>query len=229
MSSAHDVTLLLKAWGEGDQKALEKLTPLVYQELHRAAHRHLARERLGHTLQTTELVNEAYVRLVNVRGVSWQDRAHFFAMSSRLIRRVLTDAARSKRSFKRGGNSRHVVFDEALLVSQEPRADLIALDDALNDLAAIDPRKSEVVELRFFGGLSVEETAEVLKVSPETIKRDWRLAKAWLVRELRREHAPESSQVIDSMVDPVPGAVLGSGSSGATFIDRSPLRRPPAD
>ena len=183
---APDVTQLLKAWSEGDEQALEKLTPLVYQELYRRAHWHMAREHPGHTLQTTALVNEIYLRLVDLHGVSWRDRAHFFAMSSRLIRRVLIDAARSKGSLKRGGDSPHVTFDEALLVSHEPRADLVALDDALTALAAIDQRKSQVVELRFFGGLGVDETADVLKVSPETVKRDWKLAKAWLLCELRQ-------------------------------------------
>ena len=146
----------------------------------------MAREHPGHTLQTTALVNEIYVRLVDLHGVSWRDRAHFFAMSSRLIRRVLIDAARARASLKRGGGSPHVMLDEELLVSREPRADLVALDDALNALAAIDQRKSQVVELRFFGGLGVDETAEVLKVSPETVKRDWKLAKAWLLRELKQ-------------------------------------------
>jgi RNA polymerase sigma factor (TIGR02999 family) len=181
-----DVTQLLRAWSEGDQEALEKLTPLVYRELHLRAHRQMARERPGQTLQTTALVNEIYLQLIDLRGVSWRDRAHFFALSSRLIRRVLIDAARAKASLKRGAQSPHTVLDENLLVSLEPRADVVALDDALTALAAIDQRKSEVVELRFFGGLGIEETAEVLRVSPETVKRDWRLAKAWLRRELRR-------------------------------------------
>ena len=180
-----DVTQLLRAWSGGDQQALEKLTPLVYQELHRRAHRQMAQERSGQTLQTTALVNEIYVQLIDLRGVSWRDRAHFFALSSRLIRRVLIDAARSRASLKRGAGSPHVAFDENMLVSTEPRADVVALDDALTALAAFDERKSHVVELRFFGGLGIEETAEVLKVSPETVKRDWRLAKAWLRRELR--------------------------------------------
>jgi RNA polymerase sigma factor (TIGR02999 family) len=180
-----EVTQLLRAWSEGDQQALEKLTPLVYAELHRRAHWQMAHERSGQTLQTTALVNEIYLQLIDLRGVSWRDRAHFFALSSRLIRRVLIDAARAKAAHKRGGGSPHVELDENLLVSQEPRADVIALDDALIALAAIDERKSQVVELRFFGGLGIEETAEVLKVSPETVKRDWKLAKAWLRRELR--------------------------------------------
>jgi RNA polymerase sigma factor (TIGR02999 family) len=179
------VTQLLRAWSEGDSQALERLTPLVYQELYRRAHWHMARERSGQTLQTTALVNEIYVRMVDLREVSWRDRAHFFAISSRLIRRVLIDAARSKGALKRGADAPHVVLDEAL-VSIERGPELVALDDALTALARLDERKSRVVELRFFGGLGVEETAEVLKVSPETIKRDWKLAKAWLRREMRR-------------------------------------------
>jgi len=185
----HDVTQLLRAWSEGDQQALEKLTPLVYAELHRRAHWQMANERSGQTLQTTALVNEIYVQLIDLRGVTWRDRAHFFALSSRLIRRVLIDAARAKAAQKRGGQASHIELDENVLVSQEPRADVIALDDALTALAAIDERKSQVVELRFFGGLGIEETAEVLKVSPETVKRDWKLAKAWLRRELRNSTA----------------------------------------
>jgi RNA polymerase sigma factor (TIGR02999 family) len=181
-----DVTRLLRAWSEGDPHALEELTPLVYRELHRRAHWHMARERSGHLLQTTALVNEIYVRMVDIRGVSWRDRAHFFAISSKLIRRVLIDAARAKGAQKRGGAVASLPLDEGLAVSDEPRADLLALDDALTALAAIDGRKSQVVELRFFGGLGVEETADVLKVSPETVKRDWRLAKAWLRRELKQ-------------------------------------------
>ena len=184
-ASTRDVTQLLRAWSEGDQLALEKLTPLVYQELHRRAHRQMAQERPGQILQTTAIVNEIYVQLIDLRGVSWRDRAHFFALASRLIRHVLIDAARSKGSLKRGAGSPHVALDENMLVSAEPLADIVALDEALTALGAVDQRKSQVVELRFFGGLGIEETAEVLKVSPETVKRDWRLAKAWLRRELR--------------------------------------------
>jgi RNA polymerase sigma factor (TIGR02999 family) len=184
-AQVRDVTQLLRAWSEGDQEALAKLTPLVYRELHRRAHRQMAQERAGHTLQTTALVNEIFVQLIDLRGVSWRDRAHFFALSSRLIRRVLVDAARARASLKRGAGAAHVEYDENLVVSTEPRADVMALDEALTALAVLDRRKSEVVELRFFGGLGIEETAEVLKVSPETVKRDWRLAKAWLRRELR--------------------------------------------
>ena len=179
-----DVTQLLRAWSEGDQLALEKLTPLVYQELHRRAHRQMAQERPGQILQTTAIVNEIYVQLIDLRGVSWRDRAHFFALSSRLIRHVLIDAARSKGSLKRGAGSPHVSLDENVLVSTEPLADVVALDEALTALGAVDQRKSQVVELRFFGGLSIEETAGALNVSVGTVKRDWRLAKAWLAREL---------------------------------------------
>ena len=179
-----DLTLLLRAWSEGNTDALAQLTPLVYQELYRRARWHMTRENPGHTLQATALVNEIYVRMIDMRRVSWRDRAHFFAMSSRLIREILIDAARARRAAKRGGDSPHVAIDEALLVSEEPRADVVALDDALTRLAAVDLRKSQVVELRFFGGLDIQETAEVLHVSPETVKRDWKLAKAWLLREL---------------------------------------------
>lgn len=185
MDQPQDVTQLLRAWSAGDSQALDKLTPLVYEELHRRAHWHMARERPGQTLQTTALVNETYVRLVDLRDVSWRDRAHFFALASRLIRRVLIDAARARRSLKRGGGAPETAFDETLIVSTEPRADLLALDEALTALAVVDQRKSQVVELRFFGGLTVDEAADVLHVSAETVKRDWKLAKAWLRRELK--------------------------------------------
>jgi RNA polymerase sigma-70 factor, ECF subfamily len=183
-SYEHDVTELLRAWSEGDEGALAKLTPLVYDHLHRVAHNYMAQEAHGHTLQTTALINEAYLRLIDARRVSWQNRAHFFAMCAKLMRQILTDLARSRLSERRGGEAQHLSLDESLTVSGEPPADLVALDEALDRLAGVDPRKSQVVELRFFGGLSVEETAEVLKVSPETVKRDWRLARSWLVREL---------------------------------------------
>jgi RNA polymerase sigma factor (TIGR02999 family) len=188
-SATDDVTRLLRAWSGGDEKALEKLTALVYDELRRAAHRYMVRERPGHTLQTTALVNEVYLRLVDLREVTWQDRAHFLAVCARLMRRVLTDFARARASRKRGGGSPHMVLDEGQLAAGAPPPDLAALDDSLNALAAIDPRKSQVVELRFFGGLDVEETAEVLKVSRETVKRDWRLAKAWLLREMTAQRS----------------------------------------
>jgi RNA polymerase sigma factor (TIGR02999 family) len=180
-----EITQLLRAWSAGASQALDKLTPLVYEELHRRAHWHMARERAGQTLQTTALVNETYVRLVDLRDVSWRDRAHFFALASRLIRRVLIDAARARASLKRGGGATELPLDETFLVSNEPRADLLALDDALNALDAVDPRKAQVVELRFFGGLTTDEAADVLHVSAETVKRDWKLAKAWLRRELK--------------------------------------------
>ena len=185
--AAHEITQLLRAWSGGDEKALEKLMPLVFEDLHRAAHRYMAQERPGHLLQTTALVNEVYFRLVDFRKMTWQDRAHFFAVCGRLMRRVLTDFARSRGYLKRGGDSPHVALNEALVVSREPPVDLTALDDGMKALAAFDPRKSQVVELRFFGGLSVEETAEVLKVSPETVKRDWGLARVWLLREMSGE------------------------------------------
>jgi RNA polymerase sigma-70 factor (ECF subfamily) len=157
----------------------------VYEELHRRARHYVGRERPGHTIQTTALINEVYLRLVDFRGVTWQDRAHFLAVCARMMRRILTDFARARHFQKRGGSAQQVSFDEQMIVSSEPPADLVALDDALNGLAGFDQRKCQVVELRFFGGLSVQETAEVLKVSEETVKRDWRLAKMWLLREMR--------------------------------------------
>jgi RNA polymerase sigma-70 factor, ECF subfamily len=186
-SSRHAVTGLLLAWSRGEQAALDKLVPLVYAELRRIAHRYMNRERRGHPLQTTELVNEAYLRLIDANQVRWQDRAHFFAISANLMRRILVDLARSQGYLKRGGGAHRATFDEANFKSPEPGPDLVALDDALEALAARDARKSRMVELRFFGGLSVEETAEVLKVSPDTVHRDWRLAKAWLAREMGKE------------------------------------------
>jgi RNA polymerase sigma factor (TIGR02999 family) len=182
-----EVTQLLRAWGEGDQEALEKLTPLVYNELHRLAHQYMTREKPGHTLQSSALVNELYLRLVDIPPMAWQNRAHFFAVSAQMMRRILTDFARSQHYLKRGGEVQHVPLDQALVVSREPDVDVVALDEALDRLAVLDPRKSQVVELRFFGGLDVEETAEVLEVSAETVKRDWRFAKAWLLRALSGE------------------------------------------
>jgi len=179
-----EVTQLLKACGHGDEGALGRLIPLVQQELHRLAHCYMSREKPDHTLQTTVLVNEVYLRLVDIAQVSWQDRAHFFAIAARMMRRILTDFARSRNYQKRGGAVLHVSFDEALAVSKERDAEIMAIDEALVALAAVDARKSQVVELRFFGGLSVDETAEVLKVSPETVKRDWRFARSWLHRAL---------------------------------------------
>jgi RNA polymerase sigma-70 factor (ECF subfamily) len=182
--STHEVTQLLKAWTTGDEQALQKLTPLVYEQLRRVAQHHMAGQRPGHILQTTALVNEVYLQLLDCGQMNWQDRAHFFAMSAQLMRRILIDFARSRGSQKRGGDVLHVSLDEAPSVCKEPDPNLLALDDALKALATVDERKSKVVELRFFGGLSVEETAAVLKVSPETVMRDWRLAKLWLLREL---------------------------------------------
>jgi RNA polymerase sigma-70 factor (ECF subfamily) len=184
-ASSHEVTGLLLAWGSGDEKALQQLTPLVYEQLRSAARRYMARERTGHTLQTTALIHETYLRLVDVRQVKWQNRAHFLAMCAQLMRRVLIDFARSRSYQKRGGQAQHVNFDEALLVTAQPDFNLVALDDALSRLARVDARKSRVVELRFFGGLGVKETAEVMKVSADTVMRDWKLAKVWLLRELR--------------------------------------------
>jgi RNA polymerase sigma-70 factor, ECF subfamily len=178
------ITELLKAWGNGDEQALERLTPLVYDELRRVARRYMAQERASHTLQATALVNEVYLRLVDVQGVSWQNRAHFFAICARTMRRILIGFARSRHFQKRGRSAVSVTFNDALAVLRRPTVDLMVLDDALNGLAKLDSRKSQVVELRFFGGLNVEETAEVLKVSAETVMRDWKFAKVWLAREL---------------------------------------------
>ncbi len=180
------ITDLLLAWNGGDKQALEQLVPLVHAELHRLAHFHMVRERADHPLQTTALVNEAYLRLVDLSRVRWQDRAHFFAVSAQVMRRILVDVARARQKLKRGAGAMHVSLDEALIVSHAPSPALLALDDALDALAQVDPRKSRVVELRFFGGLSVEETAEALNVSAITVMRDWSLAKTWLLRELVR-------------------------------------------
>ena len=184
------VTVLLKAWASGDPAALDRLTPLVYDELRRMARRYMRNERGGNTLQTTALVNEAYLRLVDVHNVVWNDRAHFFAVSAQMMRRILVDAARARGSAKRGGllkraqHSTAINLDEIPDVNSNRAAELIAIDDALERLAEFDPRKARVIELRFFGGLSVEETAEVLKLSPQSVMRDWKLAKAWLTRDL---------------------------------------------
>jgi RNA polymerase sigma-70 factor (ECF subfamily) len=182
-----EITALLKAWRKGDEQALEKLTPRVYRELHQAARRCMKGERDGHTLQTTALINELYLRLTDLKGIDWQNRAHFLAVCARQMRRILTDEARARQSHKRGGGAQPVSLDVALVVCPDSREDLLAVDDALNELAKTDERKSQVVELKFYGGLTVEETAAVLKVSPETVVRDWRLAKAWLLRELSQE------------------------------------------
>ncbi len=182
--SQQNVTELLRVWSQGDKSALEKLIPLFHKELRRLAHVYMARERPDHTLQTTARVNEAYLRLSDCRQVSWQNRAHFLAISAKLMRQILVDFARSRQYLKRRGRVHQVSLDEALLVSQERGQDVVGVDEALKALAAVDTRKSQVVELRFFGGLTVKETAEVLKVSTATVLRDWRLAKLWLFREL---------------------------------------------
>ena len=178
------MTNLLRAWSAGDQQAFDQLTEIVYDDLHRLAHHYLARERTGHTMQTTDLIDEVFVRLVKTAGLSWHDRTHFFALSAQVVRRVLTDHARARHTLKRGGGTKVRSLDESLTVSADPPIDHVALNDALDKLAKVDPRKARVVDLRFYGGLSVEDTAAVLKVSLETVLRDWRLAKAWLWREL---------------------------------------------
>ncbi|HEY6244527.1 MAG TPA: sigma-70 family RNA polymerase sigma factor [Pyrinomonadaceae bacterium] len=184
----NDVTQLLVAWGNGDQAARDELMPLVYAELHRLAHRHIKKERPGHTLQTSALVNEAFVRLVDQRDVHWQSRAHFFGIAAQMMRRILVDYARKRRFAKRGGDQLQVSLNEELVAANQRSADVVLLDDALTQLAEIDERKSKVVELKFFGGLSIEETAEALDVSPGTVMRDWTLAKAWLRRAMSRSN-----------------------------------------
>jgi RNA polymerase sigma factor (TIGR02999 family) len=181
-------TALLLAWNRGESDALDELMPLVYEELRRLAARYMKGERQHHTLDATALVNEAYLRLIDVQKVQWTNRAHFFAMAARLMRRILVDSARSRGYQKRGAGAPMLSLDEALIVPTEPEADLVALDDALTALAAVDERKSQVVEMRFFGGLSIEETAEALHVSRDTVKRDWKMAKLWLLRELGGTH-----------------------------------------
>jgi RNA polymerase sigma-70 factor (ECF subfamily) len=188
----HEITQLLQAWRQGDERALDRLTPQVYRELHRAARRCIARERNGHTLQTTALINELYLRLSDLKLIDWQNRAHFFALCARQMRRILIDQARARRSHKRGDGAVAISLDDVLATSPQPTADLVAVDEALDQLAKVDERKSQVVVLRFFGGLSVEETGEVLKVSPDTVARDWRLAKAWLRRELSGKKSDEA-------------------------------------
>jgi RNA polymerase sigma-70 factor (ECF subfamily) len=188
----HEITGLLVAWGGGDKSALDRLMPLVYDELRRLAHRYMSRERPGNTLQTTALVNEAYVRLVNWKEVRWENRAHFFAVSAQMMRRILVDFARDKQYLKRGGGALRVSLSEAAALTECRAAELVALDEALTALTKQDERKGKVVEMRFFGGLSVKEVGEVLKVSEETVMRDWRLAKVWLLRELGREAVSEN-------------------------------------
>ena len=186
MRSSKEITQLLIAWGDGDQSALEELAPLVHSELHRLAHHYMSRERPGHTLQTSALINEAYIRLINWKNVRWQNRSHFFAVSAQLMRRILVDFARDRQYLKRGGDALQVSLAEAAALTVERSHDLLALDEALTALTDLDPRKGQMVEMRFFGGLTVEEVAEVLKISEETVIRDWRLAKVWLMRELGR-------------------------------------------
>ncbi|HEY9405613.1 MAG TPA: sigma-70 family RNA polymerase sigma factor [Pyrinomonadaceae bacterium] len=189
--SAHEVTELLQAWSAGDREALERLTPIVHAELHRIAKRYISRERPGHTLQTTALVNEAYVRLIDWKNVRWQNRAHFFGVSAQLMRRILVDFAR-RRPHLKNVEIRHVAMDEAFIVPAQRDADLVALDEALTALAEIDERKARIVELRFFGGLSFEEAAEVMNLSKITIVREWNKAKVWLFRELSLKAGDES-------------------------------------
>lgn len=188
--SPKEITRLLVAWGRGDESAFAELAPLVHAELHRLAHLYMSRERPDHTLQTSALVNEAYIRLVDWKNVRWQNRAHFFAVSAQFMRRILVDFARDRNSLKRSGGAR-VSLTEAAAFAMERDADLVALDEALIALAKVDPRKSRVVEMRFFGGLSVKEVGEVLRVSEETVLRDWRLAKVWLLRELDKTETGE--------------------------------------
>ena len=195
LPSTHEVTQLLRAWSAGDERALEKLTPLVYEQLHRVAQRYMAGQRPDHTLQTTALVNEVYLRLVDCEQVRWQDRAHFFAVSSQLMRRILVDFARSRGYQKRGGAIPHISLEEAPTVCCEPDANLMALDDALNQLAQRDPQQVRIVELRYFAGLTVEETAAVLDISPATVKRDWSMARAWLSRQIKRGEGGNKGRV----------------------------------
>jgi RNA polymerase sigma factor (TIGR02999 family) len=182
--SPHELTGLLRDWSEGDREALDKLTPLVYDELRRLAHHYISQERPGHTLQTTALVHEAYIRLAGQKNVHWQDRAHFFAVCAQVMRHILVDHARRRQYAKRGGDARQVTLGEETAMTPERAAELIALDEALDRLAALDPRKGRIVELRYFLGLSIEETAEALNVSPVTVRRDWRAAKSWLYKEV---------------------------------------------
>jgi RNA polymerase sigma-70 factor (ECF subfamily) len=182
--SPHEVTQLLVAWTNGDQGARDQLMSVVYQELHRLAHHYMKRESPGHTLQTSALVNEAFLKLIDQRNVQWRNRAHFFGIAAQMMRRILVDYARQRRYAKRGGDARQVTLNDDLIVTDQRSADVVALDEALIELANIDDRKSKVVELRFFGGLSIEEAAEVLAVSPGTVMRDWTLAKAWLQRAM---------------------------------------------
>ena len=197
-SSSHTVTQLLRAWRQGDAAALDQLVPVVYQKLRRLARHHMAGQRPGHTLQATALVNEAYMRLIDCEQVNWKDRAHFFAISARMMRRVLVEFARSRQYQKRGAGARKTSLDEGVIASPQRGQDLVALDDALQALAAEYPRQAQVVELRFFGGLNVEETAEVLHVSAITVMRDWQLAKVWLARELKKRDSNAGGTIATS-------------------------------
>jgi RNA polymerase sigma factor (TIGR02999 family) len=189
MAASQEITRLLQNWSEGDQEALEKLMPVLYKELHRMAHRYMRQERPGHTLQTTALIHEAFLRLMGWNNVRWQNRSHFFGVSAQLMRKILVDFARSRNYAKRGGGARVISLETTAGVPSEPARDILALDEALRRLATMDPRKGQIVELRFFGGLGLEETAEVLKVSSRTIRREWELAKVWLASEMRSEPA----------------------------------------
>lgn len=184
VDSGKEITQLLVAWSEGDQTALDQLAPLIHAELHRLAHHYMSRERPGHMLQTSALINEAYLRLIDWRNVRWQNRAHFFGVAAQLMRRILVDFARDRKYLKRGGDALQVSLNEAASFAVDRSADLVALDEALTALSQMDERKAQVVEMRFFAGLAVDEVAEILKVSKETVMRDWRLAKVWLLREL---------------------------------------------
>jgi len=185
----HQITQLLAEWSDGNQAALDELYPLVYDELHRLARRYMNRERKGHTLQTTALINEAYVRLVDQKNVHWANRSHFFAISAQIMRRILIDHARSRAYAKRGGGAQQVSLEEAATVAREQSGELLRLDEALKSLAEMDPRREQVVELRYFGGLNNEEIAGVLKVSENTVTRDWNMARAWLYQQLNRSAA----------------------------------------
>lgn len=185
--TAHEITQLLRAWNEGDQTALEKLAPLVYAELHRLARGYMRGERPGHVLQSTALINEAWLRLIDWKNIEWHNRAHFFGVAARMMRRILVDFARERGAARRGGSAERVALEEAVLVSADRGAEILALDETLSRLAEIDERKCQIVEMRFFGGMGVDETAEVLELSPRTVKREWNLARAWLYRELSDE------------------------------------------
>ncbi len=193
MTTQHEITRLLADWSNGDRQALEKLTPLVYDELRRLAGRYLRQERVGHTLQSTALVHEAYMKLVGQNNVRWQNRAHFFGIAAQMIRRILVDYARARKADKRGAGAERLSLDEAIALPGGQDLDLVALDDALEGLAKIDARQSRLVELRFFAGLTIEETAEVMQMSLATAKRDWVSAKAWLSREVRRQSSAHAS------------------------------------